>query len=59
MTKYNDTFTMIVWSVAHLKTSYYELPATVMHLAFFSCHATLLFTLLCFSTVESLVLCNP
>ena len=41
MTKYNDTFTMIVCSVAHLKTSCDKLLATVIHLGFFSFHATL------------------
>ena len=40
MTKYNDTFTMIVCSAAHLKNSYDELLAAVMHLGCFSCHAT-------------------
>ena len=59
MTKYNDTFTMIVCSAAHLKTSYDELLAAVMHLGCFYCHATLCCTLLLFSAVESLVLCNP
>ena len=59
MTKYNDTFTMIVCSAAHLKTSYDELLAVVMHLGCCSCHATLCYTLLCFSTLEILVLCSP
>ena len=56
MTKHNDTFTMIVCSAAHLKTSYDELLAAVMHLGCFYCHATICFTLLCFSAIESLVL---
>ena len=59
MTKYNDTFTMIVCSAAHLRTSYDELLAAVMHLGCCSCHATLYCTLLFFFAVESLVLCNP
>ena len=59
MTKYNDTFTMIVCSAAHLKTSYDEILDAVMHLGLCSCHATLCCTLLCFSVIESLVLCNP
>ena len=59
MTKYNDTFTMIVRSAAHLKTSYDELLAAVMHLGCCSCHATLCCTLLFFSAIESMVLCNP
>ena len=59
MTKYNDTFTMIVCSATHLKTSYCELLAAVMHLIFCSCHATLYCTLLYLSFVEILVLCNP
>ena len=59
MTKYNDTFTMIVCSAAHLKTSYDEILAAVMHLGFFYFHATLCYTLLFFSAVESMVLCNP
>ena len=49
---------MIVCSAAHLKTSYDELLTVVMHLGFQSCHATLCYTLLCFSSVESLVLDN-
>ena len=59
MTKYNDTFTMIVCIAAHLKTSYDELLAAVMHLSFCSYHATLYCTLFFFSVVEILVLCNP
>ena len=56
MTKYNDTFTMILCSAARLKTSYDELLAVVMHLGCFSCHATLYCTLLCFAAIESPVL---
>ena len=56
MTKYNDTFTMIVCSAAHLKTSYDELLVFVMHFGCCSCHATLYYTLLLFSSLESLVL---
>ena len=59
MTKYNDTFTMIVCSAAHLKTSYDEHLAAIMHLGCYSCHATLCCSLLCSAAVESLVLCNP
>ena len=59
MNKYNDTFTMIVCSAAHLKTSYDELLAAVMHLGCCSYHATLFYTLLCFVAIEILVLCNP
>ena len=59
MSKYNDTFTMIVCSAAHLKTSYDELLATIMYLGCCSYHATLCYTFLCFSSIESLVLCNP
>ena len=59
MTKYNDTFTMIVCSAAHLKTSHDEILAAAMNLGCCSCHATLCYTLLCFVAVESLVLCNP
>ena len=59
MTKYNDTFTMIVCSAAHLKTSYDELLADVMHFGYSSCYATLCCTFFFFSAVESLVLCNP
>ena len=59
MTKYNDTFTMIVCSAAHLKNSYDELLAVVMHLGCCSYHATLCCTLLFFSAIESLVLYNP
>ena len=59
MTKYNDTFTMIVCSATHLKTSYDELLVAFMHLGCCPCHATLYCTLLCFAAVESLVLCNP
>ena len=59
MPKYNYTFTTIVYSAAHLKTSCDELLAVVMYLGCCSCHATLCCTLLCFAAVESLVLCNP
>ena len=59
MTKYNDTFTMIVSSATHLKTSYDEILAAVMHLGYCSCHATLCYTLLHFVAIEILVLCNP
>ena len=59
MTKYNYTFTMIVCSAAHLKTSYDELLAIVMHLGCFSCHATLFCTLIFFASLEFLVLCSP
>ena len=58
MTKYNDTITMIVYSAAHLKTLYDEFLVVVMHLGCCSCHATIYYTFLFFSTVESLVLCN-
>ena len=59
MTKYNDTFTMIVCSAAHLKTSYDEIIDDIMHLGCCYYHATLCYTLLCFAAIESLVLCNP
>ena len=59
MTKYNDTFTMIVCNAAHLKNSYDELLTAVMKLGCCSRHATLCYTLLCFAAVEILVLCNP
>ena len=59
MTKYNDTFTMIVCNAAHLNNSYDELLADVMHLGCCSCHATLCCTFLCFANIEILVLCNP
>ena len=58
MTKYNDTFTMIVCSAAHLKTSYDELLAAFMHLGFCSYHSTFYYTFLCFAAIEKLVLCN-
>ena len=59
MTKYNDTFTMIVCSATHLKTLYDELLAYVIHLGCYSCHVTLYCTSLFFVAIEILVLCNP
>ena len=59
MTKYNDTFTMIVCSDDHLKTSYDELLVVVVHLGCCSCHATLCCTLIFFAAIKILVLCNP
>jgi len=41
ITLYNDTFTMVVCSGSHLKTSCGELRAAIMHLYFFSYHVTL------------------